>query len=192
MDIRGTNTFEQDKIDWKGWVKAILWHQYVYYGNDFSGYEIMVKPFEINGESVRGYRKGDIVGDTRILSYSIGETRRLTWRELALCLGLWKENLLTDGHNCQKCPDHKKCKAYFKDDKKQLRCSGWTDDKTLDERYQEFMDEIMKPLAPGSILKTLTDEEIKELEKYGIFPAMIEEIKKMIKDGTDFEKGTND
>ena len=181
MEVRDSNTFSQETINWKGWVEALLWHQYIFHEDEYSGYELVVKPAEYCSH----IKAGDIVGDIRILSYSIGETKRLTWRELALVLGLLKEYLLTDGHDCQKCPDYKKCKAYFKDDKKQLRCNGWTDDKTLDERYQEFMDEIMKPLTRESILKTLTEDEIKELDKYGILVELPEEVIKKLKKETE-------
>ena len=41
MEVRGTNIFDQENIDWKTWTQALLWHQIVYHKNEFSGYELV-------------------------------------------------------------------------------------------------------------------------------------------------------
>ena len=133
-----TNIFERDKINWESWVKSLLWDNIVYHKNEYSGCNLMIKPWGNH------YKKGDIVGDVRILSYYIGETRPLTWKELALVLGLWKDHLTPDGHDCEICEDREKCHAYFKGDKDQERCSGWMEKhgKPDDEaEYQKFLDQ---------------------------------------------------
>lgn len=166
MEVRGTNIFDQENIDWKTWTQALLWHQIVYHKNEFSGYELVVNP----SEYTTSVKKGDIIGDSRFLSYYIGETRKLSWKELALCLGLWKDAMLSDYHICGECPEEKTCHAYFKYDKDQERCSGWMEkcaDKvpTLDEEYQKFIEKMMTPLREFSISKSLTSEEMEELMK---------------------------
>jgi hypothetical protein len=91
------------------------------------------------------HKKGDIVGDVRFLSYSIGVTRPLTWKELALVLGFWKDHLTPDGHDCKICEDRETCHAFFKDDLDHERCSGWMEKygKPDDEvEYQKFMDKL--------------------------------------------------
>ena len=166
MEVRGTNIFDQENIDWKTWTQALLWHQIVYHKNEFSGYELVINP----AEYTTSVKKGDIIGDTRFLSYYIGETRKLSWKELALCLGLWKDAMLPDHHKCEGCPDEEGCKAYFKYDEDQERCSGWIKDHkdelpSIDEEYQKFIERMMTPLREFSVLMSLTSEEMEELMK---------------------------
>lgn len=108
------------------------------------------------------YKKGDIVGDVRFLSYSIGMTRPLTWKELALALGFWKDNLTPDGHNCEICEDRETCHAFFKDDLDHERCSGWMEKygKPDDEiEYQKFMDKLFNnDLRPIRMVKIGSEE----------------------------------
>ena len=77
MLAEGTNIFERDKINWESWFKSLLWHNIVYHKNEYSGCNLMIEP-----HFSRHYKKGDIVGDVRFLSYYIGVTRPLTWKEL--------------------------------------------------------------------------------------------------------------
>lgn len=153
-----TNIFERDKINWESWVKSLLWHNIVYHKNEYSGCNLMIEP-----HFSRHYKKGDIVGDVRFLSYYIGVTRPLTWKELALVLGFWKDHLTPDGHDCEICEDREKCHAYFKGDKDQERCSGWMEKhgKPDDEaEYQKFLDNLMN--FPTS-LEIKMDQEQMEL-----------------------------
>lgn len=159
---KGTNIFDQEQIDWKSWTASLLWHNIVYHKNEYSGYDMVVKTNEKKGgfwgknPYPRGHNIGDIVSDTRFLSYSIGSIRKLTWKELALSLGFWKEQLLTDGHDCDKCPKNSSCNAFFKYDINQERCNVWKDEKTIDERYEEFMDELVSDRLPEmTLLKKL-------------------------------------
>ena len=161
--MNNTNAFDQENIDWKSWAEALLWHQIVYHKNEFSGYELVVNP----SEYTTSVKKGDIIGDTRFLSYYIGETRKLSWKELALCLGLWKDAILPDHHICGECPEEKTCHAYFKYDKDQERCSGWMEsfpDKipTIDEEYEKFIQSMM---IPSKSIIELTPEQMEELKK---------------------------
>ena len=153
MHVNNTNAFKQENIPWKEWVQALLWHNVVYHKNEYSGYDMVAKtgpvrthwnPFGVD-PYIRGDNVGDIVSDTSFLSYSIGPVRKLTWKELTLALGFWKDHLLSDGHDCEKCPCKNNCNAYFKYDKDQECCKWWIDNmdvKPLEERYKEFMDEL--------------------------------------------------
>lgn len=157
------NIFERDKANWEEWVSSLLWHQVIYHKNDFSGYELMVEPNQYTH-----CKKGDIVGNTMILSYSIGQTRRLTWKELALVLGFWKDALLPDYHKCDDCPLVDKCTAYFKWDEDHERCNGWMEkcaDKVpdLDEEYQKFIDRMMRPFPKA--FTPLPKEEAEKILK---------------------------
>jgi len=166
MEVRSTNIFNQDNIDFKNWVSALLWHQIVYHKNEFSGYELIINP----AEYVSGYKKGDIISDTSFLSYYIGETRKLSWKELALVMGFWKDHMLPDHHNCGECPLEKKCNAYFKYDDDQERCNGWMEDHkdelpSIDEEYQKFIERMMTPSKKFSVFCSLSSEEMKEIMK---------------------------
>ena len=163
MEVFGTNVFNTEKIDWKTWVQALLWYQVVSHKNEFSGHELMIEPWEGRPQ----YKKGDIIGDTRLLSYYIGKTRPLTWKELALAMGFWKDYLLPDHHDCSICSQRKKCTAYFKDDKDQERCSGWMDEHgcpDVEEEYKKFIDNLMNPTEPFTPV-LLSEEELKELSE---------------------------
>ena len=163
MEVRGTNIFDQDNIDFKNWVAALLWNQIVYHKNEFSGYELIINP----AEYVSGYKKGDIISDTRFLSYYIGKTTPLTWKQLALVMGFWKDHLLPDHHICGECPLEKKCNAYFKYDDDQERCSVWMDEHGKpddEEEYKKFIDNLMNPTEPFTPVM-LSEEELKELTR---------------------------
>ena len=157
------NSFDQEHIDWKNVAVWLMWRNVVYHKNEYSGYDIVVEPIK---EYVTGYKRGDIINDTRYLSYSIGQTRQLTWKELALALGLFKNHLTWDGHDCKVCEKRKGCKAYFKDDPDQERCNlwwekhGYPDDEA---EYKKFMDKLMESRP----IKLLTKEEYEEFLKLG-------------------------
>jgi len=103
--------FNKDNINWEEFAKELLWDNIVFRKNDDSGYE-------------QGDETGDI-GHYRYMS-AIGESfHPVTWKELALALGLFTDILTPDGHDCHKCPDEKDCIAYFKYDKDHERCNGW-------------------------------------------------------------------
>ena len=109
-------------VDWQKFAESLLWQMIVMHKNDDSGFDIITAQ---NTEySIPGYGVGDI-GYWRILSYYIGDFKPLTWKELALELGLFTDRLTSDGHNCGICPEHENCKAYFKDDKDHERCNFW-------------------------------------------------------------------
>lgn len=104
---------KKDDINWEEWAKALLWRNIVYHKNEDSGYQ-------------QGDVSGDI-GNYKIRSVIAESYHDLTWKELALALGLFTEYLTPDGHDCKICPKRKGCRAYFKDDPDQERCSGWED-----------------------------------------------------------------
>ena len=136
------NIFERDKINWESWVESLLWTNIVYRKNEYSGFDILIKPEEYMKDH---YKKGDIVGDVRFRSYSIGMTRPLTWKELALVLGFFKDHLTPDGHDCKICEDRETCPAFFKDDLDQERCSGWMEKHGKPDdvvEYQKFIDKL--------------------------------------------------
>lgn len=148
------NIFDEKNFDYKSLVGQLLWRNTVSHKDEYSGYDIIqnlpANSFwaEMENPYPRGNKPGDIVRDITFLSYSIGPTRRLTWKELTLALGFYKECLLPDYHDCSRCKYYKKCKAYFKDDSKQERCSGWLHDHAdevpdLEEEWKKFIDDLL-------------------------------------------------
>lgn len=186
------NILNRDNIDWETLVAQLLWHQVVYHKNEYSGYDI-ITDYKVlpewckdNPEHAypRGNKPGDIVRDIRFLSYWIGPSRQLTWKELALALGFWKENLLPDYHDCSICSQRKDCKAYFKDDKDQERCSGWMEEHgkpNEEEEYKKFIDNLLNANSSGSIsvdLDNIGEEELETILK--TLNVSKEELKNMI------------
>lgn len=118
-------------VDWKEFAKQLLWCKCVEDKNGYSGYDIVVEPGPNNVFSFidnpfpRGHKPGDIVRDTSFLSYWIGPVKKLSWKELALAIGLFENNFIPDGHDCKKCKCAKTCHAYFKDDPEQEVCGWW-------------------------------------------------------------------
>ena len=115
----------KDDMDWKALATQLLWFNIVYrkiwYGisavsDRYSGYDVVLD------SSTR-----EILRDTSFLSYSVGHVKKLSWKELALELGLFEDILTPDGHDCKNCPHRKDCIAYFRDDPDQERCSWWED-----------------------------------------------------------------
>jgi len=168
------NIFNRENIDWETLVSQLLWFNVVSHKNEYSGYDIITKyktlPLWCNGDPElayqRGYKPGDILRDTSFLSYYVGPVRKLTWKELALVLGFWKEQLLPDYHNCSICQQKDKCYAYFKDDPEQERCSGWMKDHghpNDEEEYKKFIDNILSLNDLKNI--ELTEEEKQLLDK---------------------------
>ena len=97
-------------IDWEQFAKELLWNRIVYDKNGDSGYEI-------NTEHE--------VGRFSILACHTHLYKELTWKELALELGLWTEQLISDGHDCHECPERETCSAFFKNETDHEQCSGW-------------------------------------------------------------------
>lgn len=97
-------------IDWEQFAKELLWNRIVYDKNGDSGYEI-------NTEHE--------VGRFSILACRTHPYKELTWKELALELGLWTEQLISDGHDCHECPERETCPAFFKNETDHEQCSGW-------------------------------------------------------------------
>ena len=97
-------------IDWEQFAKELLWNRIVYDKNGDSGYEI-------NTEHE--------VGRFSILAYHTHAYKSLTWKELALELGLQTEQLISDGHDCHECPERETCSAFFKNETDHEQCSGW-------------------------------------------------------------------
>ena len=171
------NSFNRDNINWENLTARLLWHNVVYHKNEYSGYDIITNyktlpswcNNDINQAYPRGHRPGDIVNDIRFLSYYIGPTRQLTWKELTLALGFWKDILLPDHHDCSICSQRKDCKAYFKDDKNQARCSGWIKEHgepDNEEEYKKFMDNLLNPIDSGELkidLSNISEEEKKTI-----------------------------
>ena len=97
-------------IDWEQFAKELLQNRIVYDKNGDSGYEI-------NTEHE--------VGRFSILACHTHPYKELTWKELALELGLWTEQLISDGHDCHECPERETCSAFFKNETDHEQCSGW-------------------------------------------------------------------
>lgn len=111
----------KNNIDWKEFGKQLFWHLVVRHKNEYSGFDVMME----EGPESRGIHKGDI-GHFSILSYvDPFSYKHLTYKELALELGLFKRHLISDGHDCHKCPEEEKCTAYFKYDPDHERCYSW-------------------------------------------------------------------
>lgn len=183
------NIFDRDKINWEDLSAWLLWYNVVSHKNEYSGYDIITsyKTLPIwckdNPEQAypRGDKPGDIIRDIRFLSYWIGPSRQLTWKELTLALGFWKDILLPDHHDCSICNQRKECHAYFKDDPDQERCSVWMDEHGKpndEEEYKKFIDNLInsykkqeikiseedfKKLKEISELKDISEEELKNI-----------------------------
>lgn len=104
-------------VNWFGFGKELLWHMIVCRKNEDSGYDMITE----------GACAGEI-GRWR-LSSAVHPSicRGLTWKELALELGLFRKYLTRDGHDCAECPERDKCTAFFKDDRDHEVCGRWMD-----------------------------------------------------------------
>lgn len=129
----------KDDMDWERLATTLLWMNIVHDKNEYSTFDIVTEDHPIWMKDLpdemkypRGHRPGDIVRDTSFLSYGIGPVKKLSWKELALELGLFEDILTPDGHDCKNCPERKDCHAFFKDDPDQERCSWW-DENMLDD-----------------------------------------------------------
>ena len=112
--MRGIN---KNDIDWKEFASYLLWCNIVEHKNQYSGLEISDATGNIDHFSLMAY-----------LPPGESSPRALTWKELALELGLFEDLLTPDRHDCTKCPDEKTCHAFFKYDKDHERCSGWKEE----------------------------------------------------------------
>ena len=110
-------------VNWEEFGKLLLWRMIVRHKNEDSGYDVITSVANPK-YGMSGYENGQI-GVWRFLSFYIGEFKPLTWKELALELGLFEEDLTPDGHDCKACPNSKECEAYFKDDPDHERCNWW-------------------------------------------------------------------
>ena len=120
---KSAGSMRKGDVDWKQFATDLLWFNIVSHKNEYSGYDLVT-----SGDGSQPYwreKKGDIVRDVRFRSAFAPPTKQLSWKELALELGLFEDILTPDGHNCKICPKYDKCNAYFKDDPDQERCSGW-------------------------------------------------------------------
>lgn len=113
----------KNNMDWKSFAESLLWHNIVYDKNGDSGWDIM----EDEGE-IGHWRFSSII--------TPGTYKPLTWKELALALGLYEEYLTPDGHDCKNCPERKDCMAYFKDDEDHERCHWWMENMMKDEEAE--------------------------------------------------------
>lgn len=112
----------KDNVDWKKFAEELLWRNIVHNKNEDSLYDIMLKDYPD-----RNIKRGDI-SYWRICSYvDPFSYKPLTWKELALELGLFKEHLTPDGHKCKGCPKENDCTAFFKYDEDHERCNWWTE-----------------------------------------------------------------
>ena len=83
-------------VDWKQFATDLLWFNIVSHKNEYSGYDLVT-----SGDGSQPYwreKKGDIVRDVRFRSSFAPPTKQLTWKELALELGLFEDILTPDGH----------------------------------------------------------------------------------------------
>lgn len=115
--------FNKNNINWESFGQDLLWNNIIYHKNEYSGYDIITSINHPEGKR-NGFDVGDI-GYYDILSFYVGEYKHLTWKELALELGLFEDHLISDGHDCKKCTNHDKCIAFFKDDVDHERCNWW-------------------------------------------------------------------
>lgn len=111
----------KNNIDWRQFASELMWRMVVQHKNEDSWYDIMTT----DDYAERGIHNGDI-SNFRICSYVDPLSHRpLTWKELALELGLFHDRLTPDGHDCRKCPEESTCNAYFKYDTDHERCHTW-------------------------------------------------------------------
>ena len=52
------NIFNRDKIDWENFTVRLLWHNVVYHGNEYSGYDIITSeiPSWCKGNGEQAYQ----------------------------------------------------------------------------------------------------------------------------------------
>lgn len=183
------NILNRDNINWENLTAQLLWHNVVYHKNEYSGYDIITNELpswcKDNPNQVypRGNKPGDIVRDIRFLSYWIGPSRQLTWKELTLALGFWKDILLHDHHDCSICSQRKDCKAYFKDNTDQERCSGWMQEHgkpNEEEEYKKFIDNLLNPKYDNISINfiNISEDDLKTMTD--IMNISEEELKNMI------------
>lgn len=111
----------KENINWQEFAQSLLWNRIVYDKNGYSGWDIML----VDGPEGRGIHRGDI-GHWSIQSYLDPLSYAgLTWKGLAVALGIFEDFLIPDGHDCKKCPEREKCQAFFKDDEDHERCNWW-------------------------------------------------------------------
>jgi hypothetical protein len=133
--MRGIN---KNDIDWKEFASYLLWCNIVEHKNQYSGLEISDATGNIAHFSLMSY-----------LPPGESSPRALTWKELALELGLWTEQLISDGHDCHECPERETCSAFFKNDTDHEQCSGWQKHfgfSKAPEQHELSEDEITKAL----------------------------------------------
>ena len=116
----------KNDIDWKEFAENMLLHNIVYHKNEYSWYVLILDDCKL-------YSKGQIVSDdifamSTLAPHLIGNNKKLSWKELALELGLFEQILIPDGHDCKVCPENKQCRAYFKFDPEQERCNRWKEE----------------------------------------------------------------
>ena len=119
-------------INWEEFAKALIWNRIVYDKNGDSGWEVDTT---------------HTVGHFSIMACQVHPYKSLTWKELALELGLWENDLISDGHDCKECPERETCSAYFKDDPDHEQCYGWQQlygFSKAPERHELTEDEITK------------------------------------------------
>lgn len=156
----------KDNVDWKEFATQLLWRNCVHDKNGYSGYDIVIDVpehsvfSEMENPYPRGHKPGDIVRDTSFLSYSIGPIKKLSWKELALAIGLFEEHFIPDGHDCKKCKTSKTCHAYFKNDPDQEVCGWWQ------EHYCVPKDGRLFRFHRGGFEESLaTTREVKDLNE---------------------------
>jgi len=108
-------------LDYKPFAEQMLWHLIVKHKNEFSGYSVMLE----DGPEGTGLKKGDIGQYSYMSSVPPQSSKPLTYKELALELGLFTEHLTSDSHDCKRCEKESACTAYFKYDTDHERCIGW-------------------------------------------------------------------
>lgn len=111
-------TINKNDIDWRAVAAHALWCLCVSNKNDYSGLEISDATGDIASFSIMAY-----------LPPGESNPRPLSWKQLSLELGLFKDLLTPDGHDCTKCLEEKNCKAIFKYDKDHERCWQWQEHK---------------------------------------------------------------
>lgn len=138
--------------DWELVAKKLLWCHFVDNKHEKSGW------FQMNdgGEPQYGLNFSSIVHPSQY--------HALTWKDLMWEWGVMPDAIMSDTHDCTKCPKRDTCESYFKDNKDQEQCSYWTTnvDPTLQfiadwDGHSNYIDQEW--------LNRLSEEHNKQMEK---------------------------
>lgn len=163
----------RDSVNYKEMFEQLLWKNIVRHKNKGSGY------FKVDRDESDTYPKGEIFYNLSAVSGLHPDSyHELTWKELAIELGIFEDLIVPDGHDCKECPYESTCTAHFKYDPDQERCSAWVNRKPFSS--------VEEPTSKTEHEKcmALTDNEIDKL--CDIFKMVFPDLRDLIESARKF------